>query len=218
MVKVKIWDLPVRIFHWSLIALLGFSWYSAEIRAMDWHRYSGYGILGLLAFRLCWGLWGSHTARFSTFVKGPATVSAYLRGHLARPSTVVGHNPLGGWSVLALLLVLTLQVSSGLFAVDVDGLESGPLSYLVSFDAGRALADIHEVSFNVLLALVAVHVLAILWYECVRRERLVLPMVHGHKQIAGEAPAKLSAGAGRVVATVALSALLVYLVSIGFRL
>lgn len=217
MVKVKIWDLPIRIFHWSLIALLGFSWYSAEIRAMDWHRYSGYGILGLLAFRLCWGLWGSYTARFSTFVKGPAAVSAYVRGQLAGPSTVAGHNPLGGWSVLALLLILTLQVSSGLFAVDVDGLESGPLSYLVSFDAGRALADIHEVSFNVLLALVAVHVLAILWYECVRKERLVLPMLHGHKQLADEFPAKLSAGAGRFAAAVALSALLVCLVSIGFR-
>src|SRR5690606_7310394 len=152
MTKIKIWDLPIRIFHWLLPLLLGFSWYSAENRLMDWHRYSGYGILGLLSFRLCWGLWGSHTARFSSFVKSPARVFAYARGGGQGPSGFAGHNPLGGWSVVALLLVLAAQVGSGLFAVDVDGLESGPLSYLVSFDGGRWLANVHGVSFNILLA------------------------------------------------------------------
>ena len=220
MEKIKIWDLPIRIFHWLLPLLLGFSWYSAETRAMEWHRYSGYSILGLLIFRLCWGLWGSHSARFSTFIKGPASVLAYARGQKTQ-STTVGHNPLGGWSVAALLLLLAVQVSSGLFAVDVDGLESGPLSYMVSFDGGRVLADIHEVSFNILLTLVAVHLLAILWYEFVRKERLVMPMVNGHKQFADEAPPAalptLSARPVRLVAALVLSAAVVYLVSSGFR-
>lgn len=225
MVKVKIWDLPIRIFHWLLPLLLGFSWYSAETRAMDWHRYSGYSILGLLIFRICWGLWGSYTARFSSFVKSPATVLAYARGRRQGQSGFAGHNPLGGWSVVALLLLLAAQVSSGLFAVDVDGLESGPLSYLVSFDGGRLLADIHEVSFNILLAVVAVHLLAILWYEVIRKERLVLPMVHGHKQLADDIqqtapvpqPAPLPARITRLVVALLLSAVVVYLVSSGFR-
>lgn len=217
MVKVQIWDLPVRIFHWLLPLLLGFSWYSAETRMMDWHRYSGYGILGLLSFRLCWGLWGSHTARFSSFVKGPARVVAYVRGVRQVPSDVVGHNPLGAWSVVALLLVMTIQVSSGLFAVDVDGLESGPLSHLVSFEGGRLLADVHEATFNGLLALVAVHLLAILWYEGVRKERLVGPMVHGRKDLVGDAPPPLSAVPARLVVALASSALVVYLVSSGLR-
>ncbi|MEA3298889.1 MAG: cytochrome b/b6 domain-containing protein [Pseudomonadota bacterium] len=217
MTKIKIWDLPIRIFHWLLPLLLGFSWYSAENRLMDWHRYSGYGILGLLSFRLCWGLWGSHTARFSSFVKSPARVLAYARGGGQGPSGFAGHNPLGGWSVVALLLLLAAQVGSGLFAVDVDGLESGPLSYLVSFDGGRWLANVHGVSFNILLALVTVHLLAILWYEGVRKERLVLPMVHGHKALVGDAPPPLSAAPARLVAALASSALVVYLVSSGFR-
>ncbi|KJS08783.1 MAG: Ni/Fe-hydrogenase 1 b-type cytochrome subunit [Gammaproteobacteria bacterium BRH_c0] len=221
MVKVKIWDLPIRIFHWLLPLLLGFSWYSAETRAMDWHRYSGYAVLGLLIFRLCWGLWGSHSARFASFIKGPASVLAYVRGPKPLAPAIVGHNPLGGWSVAALLLVLTVQVGSGLFAVDVDGLESGPLSRLVSFDAGRSLADIHEVSFNILLALVAVHLVAILWYEFARKERLVMAMLHGHKQLDSDSHSSLpptpSSLPVRLLAALGLSAVMVYLISSGFR-
>jgi cytochrome b len=170
-----VWDLPTRLFHWPIAGLFAFSWYTAETGRMDWHRLSGETILGLLLFRLVWGFAGGSTARFAHFVRGPGTVLAYLRGAKTGP----GHNPLGGYSVIALLLVLCTQVGSGLFAVDVDGLESGPLSYLVDFDRGRQAAHIHHLCFNLLLALVGLHILAVLFYLVVRRRNLIGPMLTG---------------------------------------
>jgi cytochrome b len=174
---VKVWDLPTRLFHWSIVAAVAFSWWSAENHHMDWHYKSGLTALGLILFRLVWGVIGGSTARFAGFVRGPGAVRAYLRepkGSVHRG----GHNPLGGWSVIAMLLALVTQVSTGLFATDVDGLESGPLSYLVSFDQGRAAAEIHEAAFNVMLALIALHVAAIIYYA-VKGRRLLGPMVTG---------------------------------------
>ena len=175
---LRVWDGPTRLFHWSLVCLLAFSWWSAENHMMDWHRLSGVTVVGLVIFRLSWGVIGSSTARFSQFVRGPAASIAYVRGaagKIERP----GHNPLGGYSVILLLLLLTAQVASGLFATDVDGLESGPLSYLVSFDQGRWAAEMHELSFNLLLAASALHVLAIVFYLVVRRRNLVTAMFTG---------------------------------------
>jgi cytochrome b len=141
-VTVRVWDLPIRVIHWALVGLIGFSWYSAAAGQMEWHRWSGYGVTALIVFRLIWGFAGSSTARFASFVRGPAAVGAALaKLGERRPASGIGHNPLGGWSVLALLLVLATQVISGLFAVDIDGLESGPLSDRVSFETGRAFAE-----------------------------------------------------------------------------
>src|SRR5688572_22217569 len=103
---------------------------------MDWHRYSGYTMLGLLTFRIYWGIAGSSTARFARFVAGPRAVLNHLRLPREERARVMGHTPLGGWSVVALLLAMIVQVSLGLFATDIDGIESGPLSHLVSFDTG----------------------------------------------------------------------------------
>ena len=146
---VRVWDGATRLFHWLLLALLGFSWWSAESGMMDWHRWSGSAVLGLMIFRLIWGFIGGSTARFGTFLTSPVRVLAYLRSDSGAPRTP-GHHPLGGYSVLAMFLLLTVQVGTGLFAVDIDGLESGPLSHLVSFDQGREAAGIHELSFTLL--------------------------------------------------------------------
>jgi cytochrome b len=175
---VRVWDFPTRLFHWSLVALIGFSWWSAEERLMDWHRLSGITVLALVVFRLLWGFIGGSTARFSGFVRSPGRVLAYLRPGSNAPRTA-GHNPLGGYSVVLMLLLLTMQVTTGLFAVDVDGIESGPLSFLVSFDQGRVASEIHEISFTLLQIIVGLHVLAILFYLVVKKLNLVRPMVTG---------------------------------------
>ncbi len=174
--RVAVWDWPVRIVHWGLVVLIPWSWWTAENDMLDKHRASGLMILTLLLFRLIWGFAGSPTARFAGFVRAPAAVLAYLRG---APHNGFGHNPLGGWSVLAMFAALVGQVSLGLFAVDIDGLESGPLSRFVSFETGRAAAELHELLFNGILALVALHIAAILYYLIRRRTNLITPMLTG---------------------------------------
>jgi len=175
-IAVRVWDAPTRIFHWLLVALFAFTWWCSKTDRLDWHKASGLAILTLLAFRLLWGLFGSSTARFTRFLKGPGTIAAYLR---ARSPPLPGHNPLGGWSVVVLLGLLSAQIATGLFAVDVDGIESGPLSYLVTFDQGRVAAQVHSLAFNLLLALITLHILAILFYFVARKRNLVRPMVTG---------------------------------------
>jgi cytochrome b len=173
--SARVWDIPIRTVHWLLAILIAFSWWSAKSDHLSWHRMSGYFILGLLVFRLLWGFVGSPTARFARFLKGPGAVAAYVRG---RAPTPVGHNPLGGWSVLALLTVTAVQVGLGLFSVDEDSIEAGPLSSLVSFDAGRAIAHLHHRLFWVLVGLIVLHLAAIAVYA-LQGKNLVKPMVTG---------------------------------------
>lgn len=175
---VRVWDLPTRLFHWLLVIAVAFAWISAENGLMDWHRRAGLTVLGLVVFRLVWGLIGGSTARFAGFVTSPARALEYLRAGSAAPQRA-GHNPLGGYSVLALLALLAAQVSFGLFATDTDGLESGPLSFLVSYDQSRDFADLHEIGFNLLVAMIALHLLAILFYRLVRKRNLIAPMITG---------------------------------------
>lgn len=175
---VRVWDLPTRLFHWLLVGLFGFSWWSAETGAMDWHRLSGSVLLGLITFRMIWGLVGSNTARFATFIRSPLNVLAYLRSSAPEPRRP-GHNPVGGYSVAIMLLLVLVQIVTGLFAVDVDGIESGQLSHLVDFDQGRLAAEIHEISFTILQIVAGVHILAILFYLAVRKRNLARPMVTG---------------------------------------
>lgn len=148
---------------------------------MEWHRYSGYTLLGLLIFRIYWGFAGSSSARFSHFLRGPAGVIAYLR-ESRQTHRDAGHNPLGGWSVAAMLILMLGQVLIGLFVSDVDGIESGPLSHLVSFETSRTLADIHEIVFNAILALIGLHLAAILFYLLVRRDNLIVAMLTGQRR------------------------------------
>jgi cytochrome b len=160
--------------HWLLAGLIAFSWWSVHNHHTDWHIWSGCAILTLLIFRVLWGFVGSSTARFSNFVRGPRAVANYFRGRWSG----VGHNPLGAISVLALLGAVAVQVGLGLIAEDEDGLYTGPLYRLVSTDTSDKARDIHELWFNVILALIVLHVAAIIVYR-LRGKRLTLPMITG---------------------------------------
>lgn len=175
--KQPVWDVPIRLFHWTLAGLIGFSWWSAKNDHIDWHLYSGFGILSLLIFRLLWGRFGSSTARFANFVRGPSGVFAYLRDHTSWK--VAGHTPLGALSVVALLGAILVQVCLGLFSTDEDGLNEGPLAHLISVDASERVRDIHELWFKVVLGLIVLHVAAILYYRLFRNKPLSKAMITG---------------------------------------
>lgn len=218
-IRVRLWDGPTRLVHWALVVLVGVSWWTHEIGRMDWHRWSGYGVLGLIVFRIFWGFFGGTTARFGAFLKGPAAVAAYARTVFKPGSAALpGHNPMGGWSVLAMLLSLVAQVSFGLFAVDVDGIESGPLSQYVSFDLGRQFAEWHEVSFNILLGLIALHLAAVVFYLVVKRDNLVGAMVTGRRLMASEPKQIRFAPWWMALVGIAIAAGVAYVVMKGGRL
>ena len=183
--QVAVWDLPTRLFHWLLVALIGLSWWSAEEEQLDLHLYSGYAILTLLLFRLLWGLFGSSTARFAGFVRGPRAVLSYLRDPGGwRP---IGHTPIGALSVIALLGLLLVQVATGLIQTDDDGLVEGPLAPLVSFETSEAAHDVHDFTFDVLLVLIGLHVAAIIFYRLVLGKRLLGAMITGKAPLDAEA-------------------------------
>ena len=186
----KVWDVPVRLFHWTIVGLIAFSWWSAEEGGMmlKYHMWSGYAVLTLVLFRVLWGFAGSTTARFSDFVHGPAVVIAGLRDLAStRALHVPGHNPAGGWMVVLLLLCLLTQTGTGLFAND-DIFNEGPLYKHV----GKALSDrltaLHHLNFSVLMGLIGMHVAAIVYHRVRKGERLVGAMIHGRKPIDGPPP------------------------------
>ncbi|MBI1394749.1 MAG: cytochrome B [Betaproteobacteria bacterium] len=187
--RLRVWDVPVRVFHWLLLLLVATSVTTAQIggNAMEYHEWSGYAILALVLFRLLWGVVGSTYARFASFVRGPAIVLDYARALWRGGSPfVAGHNPLGGWMVLALLASLLLQACTGLFAND-DIMVEGPLASLVSKDTSDLLTEVHEINASILLTLIAIHVLAVLFHLYFKRENLVRPMFSGEKVLpAGE--------------------------------
>jgi len=209
--EIRVWDWPVRLTHWLFVFCLALSWWSAEQREMEWHRYSGYALLGLLIFRIYWGFAGSSSARFSTFVRGPSSVVSYLRDSGERHRDA-GHNPLGGWSVAAMLTLMLAQVLIGLFVSDVDGLESGPLSHLVSFEVSRTLAEIHEIVFNLILGLAGLHIAAILFYLLARQDNLTVAMLTG-KRRATKMTSMTPVPAWRVIPGIALAASVVWWVA-----
>ena len=176
----------MRIFHWLLAALIAFSWWTVHHHHTDWHIWSGCAILTLLIFRILWGFVGSSTARFSTFISGPRSMIADLKGKWHG----IGHSPLGAVSVVVLLLAVAIQVGLGLVSEDEDGLYFGPLARLVSSDTSDRAAGIHAAWFNVLLALILIHVGAILYYR-LRGRRLIKPMITGRARLApGISPMK----------------------------
>ena len=177
--RVLVWDSFVRIVHWSIVILIPLAWWTYEVDQMAPHRLIGYGVLALMAFRLFWGFAGSHAARFVNFLHGPRKVAAYL---FARAPHHVGHNPLGGWSVVLLLSLLCVQPLLGLFAADREGLDSGPFAGLVSDDRAQWAERLHADLFYALLALVTLHVLAIGVYA-LRGKNLLLPMLSGRAKV-----------------------------------
>lgn len=216
-VRVKLWDGPVRLVHWLLVGLISFSWWASEDH-LNWHRWSGYAIIGLVLFRIYWGFAGGGAARFSNFVRGPRVVLAYLKTVARRtPATTPGHNPLGALSLLAILAVLLVQVTTGLFAVDIDAFEGGPLSDRVSFEVGRQIAEIHELSFRALQGLVALHVAAVLFYLVWKRTNLIGPMITGRRNLPDD-PRLDRAPVWRLVAGIVLATGIAWFVSKGLRL
>lgn len=184
-IKVRVWDIPTRLFHWSLAVLVSVSIYTGldgGFEEMDYHMLSGYGILALVTFRIAWGFVGGHYARFFTFLP-PAQIVPYTRSLFKREQAPsAGHNPLGGLSVVAMLLVLLTQAVTGLFANDDLFLE-GPLVHRATDEFSDTMTTIHHYSSDVLYVLIGLHLLAIVFYELFKRQRLILPMLTGRKQL-----------------------------------
>ena len=187
--SIRIWDLPTRLFHWLFAAsVIGAI---ATVKAgglwMDWHLPSGVAALVLLVFRVIWGFVGPRYARFSNFVTSPKQLCQYLSAD--QTSHTAGHNPLGAWSVIALLIVVGVQAITGLFATD-DILTQGPLNVYVSSQTASLMTTIHKWNETPLFILIGLHLLAILVYT-LRGKNLVLPMITGNKsaqQLAEQTP------------------------------
>ncbi|MBK5102755.1 MAG: cytochrome b/b6 domain-containing protein [Burkholderiales bacterium] len=184
--KILVWDLPLRLFHWLLVALVVVSVISANIggNAMQIHLLSGYTVLALLLFRILWGFFGSTHARFASFVRSPVSAFAYLRSlRRGEASQHLGHNPAGAWSVIVMLTVLLVQASTGLFAND-DIATEGPLAKLLSKDLSDRITGIHHLNIKLLYALIALHLSAVAFYVLGKHENLVKPMITGFKSVA----------------------------------
>ncbi|MEK6210100.1 MAG: cytochrome b/b6 domain-containing protein [Pseudomonadota bacterium] len=180
-----VWDLPVRIFHWVLVLLVISQIVTATIggNAMEYHALGGFTILTLVLFRISWGFAGGTHARFGDFLRGPAAVARYA--HMLIKSTAEshrGHNPLGGWSVVLMLMSLLVQAMTGLFAND-DVMMEGPLAKHVSGDASALFTAIHDINAAVLLTLISLHILAVFFYLFRRKQDLIGPMFTGRKPI-----------------------------------
>ena len=182
MQRQRVWDLPIRLFHWLLVASIAFAYVSGQLggNLIDWHARAGFLIVGLVVFRLVWGVVGTPTARFATFVRGPVAIAAYLRGEWRG----IGHNPLGALSVLGLLALVGAQAATGLFTND-DIAFQGPFADWVGKELSDRFHGWHALLQNGLLALIGVHVAAIVFYARVKKENLVKPMITGW----AEAPA-----------------------------
>jgi cytochrome b len=196
---IRVWDLPTRLFHWSLLAAFAGAYLTGDVfDLLEPHQWIGLAIVFLLSFRLVWGFVGSTTARFSQFVRGKEAVSDYLNGRWQG----VGHNPLGGWSVVAMLALLVAMTITGLFANN-DADFTAPLTFLVSDSVSSLLTSAHHLLFKLLLVLVAIHIAAIFFYKIVLAKDLVTPMLKG------DAPAELDSdestqGGGMIAVIVAL--------------
>ena len=207
--KIKVWDAPTRLFHWLLVLLMGFMWYSATQGGdmLVWHLRGGLLMLALVVFRLCWGIWGSDTAKFCRFVRPFSEIRRYTQGRMSEDE-LVGHNPLGALMVIALLAALVFQTATGLFAADENTFtNSGFLNHLVSEHAGTLARKIHVNFFNVLAVLAGVHIAAVLLYRFVKKQDLITPMINGFKTIDAKQP-KL-AGMGQLFAALLVAIALV---------
>ena len=189
MQRMKVWDLPVRLFHWALVMLIFAAWLSQALNRMDLHMWIGESILALLLFRVVWGFIGSDTARFSQFLRSPAAALRHL-SHVTRrePDHEIGHNAAGGWMALGMLALIGVQAGTGLFSND-DGNTEGPLMHLAGKDRSNWLTQIHDLNFTAIEVVIVLHVLAIVAYAVLKRQNLVWPMVTGTKLMPADARA-----------------------------
>jgi cytochrome b len=184
-VITRVWDWPVRLVHWAMVILLIVLLTTAKIGgdAMTWHMRAGEAMMALVLFRVVWGFAGSRYARFASFVRGPRAVMAYARSLTKPPHELhVGHNPLGGWMVIALLLALLFQTGTGLFTND-DVLTEGPLARLISKDLSDTISSFHRLNVWIVVTLACAHIGAVLFYLFALKENLIKPMLHGAKAL-----------------------------------
>ena len=218
---IRVWDLPTRLFHWALVVLIALQFATADFGflSMQWHYRFGWATLSLIVFRLLWGFVGSQTSRFADFVRGPKAVVRYVRTHWLGAAddanstsgkVHIGHNPLGGWSVVAMLLCLLAQAISGLFTSDgID--EDGPFVDSVSSATVKLATKLHHLGETVLIALIALHIGAVLLHKALKRDNLILPMITGRKRADAPAPMRFASNwrALFLFAVVALAAIAV---------
>ena len=193
MKKIKVWDGGVRLFHWMLAALFCLSAYSAFQDKFgvyaDIHFYAGFSLLILVSWRILWGIFGSDTARFSHFVRGPGATISYLSSMLkARDYKAVGHNPVGALSVVLILALLLVQAIFGLYSTD-DMFFSGPLANSVGSGLSGDLTGWHKIFGKILIGVAVLHVLVVLWYQIARKVNLIKPMITGSKTVEDGTPA-----------------------------
>ncbi len=188
LISAPVWDGFVRVFHWALVTLFVVSVITGKVggNAVQWHMWSGYAILALVLFRILWGFVGGEYARYGSFLAGPGRTLGYAKGMLGKTHEyVVGHNPLGGWMVLALLLLLATQAVLGLFSND-EIATTGPLARYISDEASIKLMGRHRLIGDLLLILAGVHIAAVLFHLFVKKENLVRAMLHGRKDLPPE--------------------------------
>lgn len=192
--RIVIWDLPTRLFHWLAALLVVAAYTTWRLNWMDWHARVGYALLALVLFRLLWGFFGSDTARFARFLASPRTAARHLV-HIFRrePDRQIGHNPAGGWMVLLLLALLMGETLTGLY-INNDIADEGPWTEAVPAPIANLIDALHTVFWDVLLAAVALHLLAIAVYWLAKRQNLVAPMITGRKILATDARAPAFAG------------------------
>ena len=183
--KRLVWDLPLRLFHWLLVASMVASYVTAKfIDDRQWHFYVGYWTIGLLVFRILWGFFGPRHARFANFIHSPSAIWLYVKGMFQRGSAPsIGHNPVGGLMVLLMLVLMSIQAATGLFTTDAI-IWAGPYNPSVSESTASFLSTVHNWNFNVIIAAVILHVAAILFYAFYKKQNLVVPMLNGHKPAA----------------------------------
>lgn len=188
---MRVWDVPTRLFHWTLVTLILSAWVSYEYAeklgdpTLKWHRWNGYAILVILIFRLFWGFVGSSTSRFSSFIRWPWAAVVYgvdvFRG---RSRHFLGHNPLGTWMVLMLLAAVFMQAVLGLYTLEHNDITAGPLNRTISEDVSKLVGWLHVRGLNIIMVLVGLHILANSFYQIFKKDPLITAMVTGRKPAA----------------------------------
>jgi cytochrome b len=178
---VLVWDFPIRIFHWLIVALVAAAYATWRLNWMVWHGWIGDAVLTLVLFRLLWGFFGGETARFSGFLSAPRAVFQHLKHSFRRePDHQVGHNPAGGWMVVLLLALLLVETLTGLYVAN-DIADEGPMTEMVPARAADAIASAHAIVWDALLAAIVLHVLAIAGFAAIKGQNLLRPMITGTK-------------------------------------
>jgi cytochrome b len=186
-----IWDLPTRLFHWLLVAAVGYAWFAVDVlEDMEQHFYAGYSALTLILFRIIWGVIGSYHSRFANFPLSISRIKTYSKSLFSsnadiQPRNYLGHNPLGALSSIAIIGIILLQTLSGLFAND-GYYVYGPLAESISSKLSALITEVHEINFNIIATLIALHIIEIVYYQWVKKQKLIAAMIHGKKTIAAK--------------------------------